>query len=160
MKKIVFSIVFFSSLCLVSFAQQNHNGNQGQHNGQQGGKAAHGGGQGQKQTSAQKAARLTQYMTSSLNLSAEQQSKVAALNTSKAQQVDSIRSKYKGNMEAAKPELKTARDTYNASLNTILTADQKKKWDEIKKQKKEEFQKNRAAGTKPAEGEITPEDLD
>ena len=157
MKKIVFSIVFFSSLCLVSFAQQNQNGKQRLHNG---GKGSQGGNQGQKQTAAQKAIKLTQYMTSSLSLSTEQQSKVAALNTSKAQQVDHIRSKYKGNMEAAKPELKTARDTYHTSLNTILTADQKTKWEEIKKQKKEEFQKNRAAGTKPSEGKITLEDYD
>lgn len=157
MKKIVFSIVFLSGICLVSFAQQHsRGGNQGQH-GQQGGKGPQG---GQKQTAAQRATKLTQYMTTSLSLSTEQQSKVAALNASKAEQVDSIRSKYKGNMDGAKTELKTVKDSYNTSLNAILTADQKTKWEEIKKQKKEEMQKNRAAGTKPAEGDLTPEDLD
>lgn len=111
-------------------------------------------------TAEQRAQKLTQYMTTTLNLTNDQQTKVLALNTSKAKQLDSIRAKNKGNMEAGKTEAKTVISSYNTSLNAILTAEQKTKWDEIKKQKKAEFEKNRAAGTRPAEGDLAPEDVE
>lgn len=162
MKKIVFSIVFLSGLSLASLAQQNtHQGGQHQGNGQGG--QHQGGGQhpqGEKMTAEQKATKLTQYMTTNLSLTSDQQTKISALNLSKAKQLDSIRTKYKGDMEAAKTASKTVRVDYNSSLNAILTSDQKTKWEAIKKQKKEEFQKNKTAGTKPTEGDLTPEDVE
>jgi len=159
MKKIVFTLVCLSGLSFASFAQQpNQTGTntQGQHNNQGGGHS----GQGQKQTAAQKAEKLTQYMTTSLNLTTDQQSKVSALNLSKATQIDNIRTKYKDNMEAAKPELKVVKTDYNTSLNAILTPEQQTKWEALKKQKKEELQQNKTAGAKPAEGTLTPEDIE
>jgi protein CpxP len=163
MKKIVFSIVFLSGLSFATLAQQNSHqggGQGGQHQGGgQGGQHQGGGQGGQKMTAEQKATKLTQYMTTNLNLTSDQQAKVLALNTSKAKQLDSIHAQNKGNMEAVKTAAKPIRDSYNTSLNAILTADQKTKWEELKKQKKAEFEKNRAAGTKPAEGDLTPEDV-
>lgn len=156
MKKVIFSIVFLAGVTATSLAQNSHPG------GGQGGQHK-GGGQhpeGQKMTAEQKATKLTQYMTTNLNLSADQQTKVSALNLSKAKQLDSIRTANKNNMEAGKAAAKTVKEEYNTSLNAILTAEQKTKWEAIKKQKKEEFQKNKAAGTKPTEGNLTPEDVE
>lgn len=111
-------------------------------------------------TPEQRALKLTQYMTTSLSLTPDQQTKVSALNTKKAQEIEKIRSSNNGNMEAVKPQMKAVKEQYNTSLNAILTTDQKTKWEALKKQKKEEYQKNKAAGTKPAEGDLTPEDVD
>lgn len=156
MKKIVFAIVFLSGLSLASLAQQNtHQGGQHPAGGQS---SQHP--KGEKMTPEQKAAKLTQYMTTNLSLTSDQQTKVSALNLSKAKQLDSIRTKYKGDMEAAKTASKAVKVDYNTSLNAILTSDQKTKWEAIKKQKKEELQKNKAAGTKPTEGDLTPEDVE
>lgn len=172
MKKVVFILALLAGASTSSFAQQaktNSNEN-GKTNSNEKGKINStqkgGNGQskqnseGQKMTPEQKAEKLTQYMTTSLALTSDQQAKVSALNASKAKQVDAIRTKYKGNMESAKPELKTAKDQYNTSLKAILTPEQQTKWEAIKKQKKEEYQKNKAAGTKPAEGDLNPEDIE
>ncbi len=160
MKKIVFSIVFLSGLSLASLAQEhNHQGGGGQHNG---GGQHQGGGQGggQRMTTQQRAQKLTQYMTTSLTLTADQQQKVGVLNESKAVQDSTTRAKYKADMQAGQTEMKANRDKYNTSLKTILTADQATKWEALKKQKKEEFQQAQASGTKPADNTgLTPEDV-
>jgi protein CpxP len=152
MKKIVFTFVCLSGLSLASIAQQpNNQGGQGQHTHQGGG------GQGQGESKAQ---RLTGFMTTQLSLTADQQQKVGTLNTSKAQQIAAIRTKYKGgDTTAARTEVKAVRDKYNTDLKAILTPDQATKWEAVKQQKREEFQKAKAAGTTPANSEITPEDL-
>ncbi len=165
MKKVVFIFAFIAGVSVSGIAQQNgNNGNKDQHKGVKGQQNASTQGKQSsaehKMTPEQKAAKLTQYMTTNLNLTTDQQTKVSALNISKAKQLDSIRTTYKGDMEAAKAAAKTVKVDYNNSLNTILTSDQKTKWEALKKQKKEEFQKNKAAGTAPKEGDLTPEDVE
>lgn len=160
MKKIVFSIVFLAGVSFASLAQEHNHQGGGQHGGNGGQHQGGGQGVGQKLTAQQKSQKLTQYMTTALSLTADQQQKVGVLNESKAVQMDTIRSQNKGNMEAAKTQVKTLKDQYNASLKTILTADQLTKWEDLKKQKKEEFQKAKAAGTKPADTGLTPEDVE
>jgi protein CpxP len=137
MKKIVFSIVFLAGLSVASMAQQhNHGEGQGQQN-HQGGQGGHGGGGGQRLTTTQKAQKVTQDMTTQLSLTADQQTKIAALNLSKAQQDSTIRAKYQGNMQSAQTELKTAKSQYNTNLKSILTADQATKWEAIKQQRQQ-----------------------
>ena len=142
-------------------AQQPNNGGQGQHNHPGGGGHGQGGQGGQgKPTTESKAQRLTGFMTTQLSLTADQQQKVGDLNTSKAQQIAAIRTKYKGtDTTAARTEVKAVRDKYNTDLKAILTPEQATKWEAVKQQKREEFQKAKAAGTTPANSEITPEDL-
>ncbi|MBC7450691.1 MAG: hypothetical protein H7259_04310 [Cytophagales bacterium] len=100
----------------------------------------------------EKAQKLTQYMTTELGLTTEQQQKVAALNSSKATQLAAIKTKYNGDMKAAQTELKPIKQQYNTSLKTILSPEQFTKWEQIKKQKKEEY--------KQKQGPISPEDLE
>jgi Spy/CpxP family protein refolding chaperone len=155
MKEIVFTLALAACTTTLSFAQ--HGG--GQHT--QGGGQHTGGGAGHtKMTAEQRATKVTQYMTTSLALTSDQQTKVTALNITKSKQLDSLRTANAANMEAAKPAMKKVKETYNAGLNSVLTADQKTKWEALKKQKRDEFQKNKAAGTKPTEGEVTPEDVE
>jgi soluble cytochrome b562 len=153
MKKIAFTLALAAFSATLSFAQQPAQHTQG--NGQHSGEAGH-----PKMTPEQRATKVTQYMTTSLALTSAQQTQVTALNLIKSKQLDSVRTANSGNMEAAKPAMKKVKETYNTGLNSILTTDQKTKWEALKKQKRDEYQKNKAAGMKPAQGEITPEDVE
>lgn len=113
-----------------------------------------------KLTPEEKAAKLTAYMTSELSLTADQQTKVAVLNTTNSKQVSEIRKKHKGNMEAAKPELKPLKEKYNTDLKAILTPEQNTKWTELKKKKREEMKANKEAAKVLEDNGISPEDLD
>ena len=153
MKKIVFILALVAFTATLSLAQQPAQHTQG--NGQHSGGAGH-----TKMTPEQRATKVTQYMTNSLVLTSAQQTQVTALNLTKSKQLDSIRTANSANMEAAKPAMKKVKDSYNTSLNSILTADQKTKWEAIKKQKAQEHQNNKAVGTQPAAGDVTPEDVE
>ena len=165
MKKIVFIFVFIIGLSASGIAQQK-SAKVGQDKNKDAKGQPNASGQGKqssaanKMTPEQKANKLTQYMTTALTLTSTQQTQVAALNTSKAKQVDSIKTATKGNTDAAKNQLKSVKSNYNTSLNNILTAEQKTKWEALKKQKKEESEKNKAAGVAPKEGELTVEDIE
>jgi hypothetical protein len=165
MKKIVLIFALIAGVSVSSIAQKTSKKSapapkkdvKGQSNASEQGKqssAEH------KMTPEQKATKLTQYMTTALSLTSDQQAQVSALNTSKAKQVDSIKTSSKGNTDAGKAQLKSIKSNYNTSLNNILTAEQKTKWEALKKQKKEESEKNKAAGVKPKEGELTVEDIE
>jgi spermidine/putrescine-binding protein len=154
MKKIAFTLALAAFSATLSFGQHDEQHSQG------GGQHSGGGAGHTKMTAEQRAQKVTQYMTTSLALTSDQQTKITALNLTKSKQLDSVRTANSANMEVAKPAMKKVKDSYNTGLNSILTTDQKTKWEALKKQKRDEYQKNKAAGRKPAEGEITPEDVE
>ena len=147
MKKItlfIFSLLAAASLATAQNTSGAH-GNSGTH--------ANG---GQKLTPEQKAQKVTQFMTTELGLTADQQQKVGALNSSRATQMQQIKTKYNGDMKAAQTELKPLREKYKADLKAILTAEQAAKWEQIKQARKT---KEAQTKTPPVDG-ITTEDLE
>ncbi len=145
MKKIIFAVTLLIGLCLASNAQTpipapSHEPKP-------------------QLPPEEKAAKLTKYMTTHLELTSDQQTKVAELNTANAYKISEIKKKHKDKIEAAKPELKPIKAKYNADLKVILTPAQNKKWAELKKKNSDEIKKNKEASKNLQEDSVMPEDL-
>jgi Spy/CpxP family protein refolding chaperone len=91
-----------------------------------------------------------------LSLSADQKKQVYDLAKARATEIDAVRAKYKGNQKEAQPEIKAIRQKYKAQMEAILTPEQKTKFDEYKKRKRAEYEKNKTKTPEAAE----PEDLE
>jgi protein CpxP len=135
MRKIVFILTILVGSTLSSIGQNypQQNIQQQQQNNPQGQQKT-------KQTPEEKAQKLTQEMTTQLGLSQTQQQQIYNLNLSKINQTSAVKTKYNGDMDAAKAELKPINEQYKNGLKTILTPDQATKWEQIKQQKKQEHQ--------------------
>ena len=142
MKKIVFILTMLVGSTLSSIGQNapQQNTPQQQNNPQ--------GQQKTKQTPEEKAKKITQEMTSQLGLSQTQQQQIYNLNLSKITQTSAIKTKYNGDMNAAKSELKPINEQYKTNLNSILTPDQATKWEQIKQQQKQEHQQQKQSNGK------------
>lgn len=90
-----------------------------------------------KATVETRAERRTERMTRELNLSADQKTKVQAETEKFMKETEAIRARHTdAKTEAAKAEMKTARQAYKTGMKTILTADQFAKWQEMEKNRK------------------------
>jgi len=94
----------------------------------------------------EKASAETKELTEKLGLNADQQKTVSTAALTRAKQVEADREKYKGDREGMKAARKTNNDTFESSVKTVLTPDQKTKYEQILKDKAEK----RGAAEKPA----------
>jgi Spy/CpxP family protein refolding chaperone len=110
----------------------------------------------QKLTPDEKATKISNELEKELSLSADQKKQVYDLAKARATEIDAVRAKYKGNQKEAQPEIKAIRQKYKAQMEAILTPEQKTKFDEYKKRKRAEYEKNKTKTPEAAE----PEDLE
>ncbi|MCU0417125.1 MAG: hypothetical protein MUE33_08055 [Cytophagaceae bacterium] len=152
MKKcIVFIALSLSSVFV--FAQSNGQGNGSSKNSkgkpQAATKAKVGNGNGQvnstkpKNDPASRAQNVTKVMDSVVTLTPEQKTKVQDIQMRRIQEMQTIKAKYNGDMQAAKPELQAAKQKYKTELSQVLTAEQAQKWEAYKQVKKQEMMKKR-----------------
>lgn len=95
--------------------------------------AAKGKGDDKKRTPESVAQKTTDRLTKALGLSADQKTKVYNLTLKSATQVKDIRTKNKGNKDAIRADIAKVKEASRAELKNILTAEQFKKWTEIRK---------------------------
>ena len=83
-----------------------------------------------------KAKNHTDFMAQELNVSAAQKKKICSLNLKRIKSMSVLKTKYKGDMNAAKPEIIPIREKYDANLKSILTYNQWKNWQLILEDRK------------------------
>lgn len=89
-------------------------------------------------------------MTTELNLSPDQKAKVETiLNDSKAKS-DAVIAKYKGDREAAKPEMKAIKKETDKRISGVLTPEQNQKFAQMKEDRRDEHM-NHPDGPAPAQ---------
>ncbi len=102
-------------------------------------------GKRQKMTAEERATKQTEMMTKQLTLTADQQTKIQAINLKYAQQMDANMQKAKENevkdREAMKAQMKTQMDAKDAEMKQVLTSDQYKQWEEKKQEMKGKMDK-------------------
>ncbi len=104
-------------------------------------------GMGERGKSAEeKASMETKELTEKLGLNADQQKTVSAAATTRAKQVEADREKYKGDKEGMKAARKASNETFESSVKTVLTPEQKTKFEQMLKDKAEK----RMGAEKPA----------
>lgn len=103
--------------------------------------------QGQRKSAEERAEMFAKNLTKELALNEEQSSKVKAIQVVSMTKIDEIRAKGmdSGDKKAMRQEVKAINDASDAQVATILTADQKTKYEEWKAKRAEEM-KNRGGG--------------
>ena len=94
------------------------------------------GAQQSTQTPEERATARSTKLTQNLGLTADQQKSVYDYCLQRAQQADADRTKYQGNKEAMRNARKQNEANFETNLYTILTADQKSKFEQMKQQRK------------------------
>jgi periplasmic protein CpxP/Spy len=142
MKQFILAILFLGFVFAVNAQQPG-----GQKKNQPQGKA-----KGHDKTPEERAKKFTARLDSALVLSPEQEQKVTALVTARAQEIKTVREKYKSasgnqgdNMKKAQEEIKPIRKKFNDDLKAILTPEQKTKYDALVKQRKEQKKAKKTA---------------
>ncbi len=87
-------------------------------------------------TVEERATEHSQKLTQQLNLTADQQKTVYAACLQRAQQNDADKAKNEGNREGMKAAREQNNQTFEASLNKILTPDQKTQYEKFKQDEK------------------------
>jgi len=87
-------------------------------------------------TPEERATDHSQKLTQELGLTADQQKPVYNACLQHAQQMEADRAKYKGDKEGMKTARQQNSQNFDASLNKVLTADQKTKYEQIKQEEK------------------------
>ena len=93
----------------------------------------------QKLTVEQRAQKSVDELNSEVTLTDEQKTKILALATTRATNIDAIRAKYKGqkeNKEVAKTEIEAVRKEYRQNVKAVLTPEQIEKLKAKHKEKK------------------------
>ena len=101
-------------------------------------------------TPEERATEHSNALTQKLGLSTDQQKSVYAACLQRAQQSDADRTKYQGDREGMRAARKQNNDTFDASMDKILTADQKTKYQQLKQ---EEEAKRKQGGGRQRGGE-------
>lgn len=78
----------------------------------------------------------SQKLTKQLNLTADQQKTVYAACLQRAQQNEADRTKFEGNRDGMRAARQQNNQTFDASLDKILTADQKTQYEKMKQDEK------------------------
>jgi Spy/CpxP family protein refolding chaperone len=110
----------------------------------------------QKLSPDEKATKISNELEKELSLSADQKKQVYDLAKARATEIDAVRAKYKGDQKSAQPEIKAIRQKYKTQMDTILTPEQKVKFDDYKKKKRAEYQEKK--NKQPSA--VEPEDLE
>lgn len=96
-----------------------------------------------KMTAEQRAEKVTAKMEKELSLTADQKSKIYAIQLENAKTMDTWRNADKGDMKGKMKDRKAAMDAQKAKIDAVLTADQKTKMDAFRAEAKEKAGKMR-----------------
>ncbi|WP_316826907.1 hypothetical protein [Pedobacter miscanthi] len=96
-----------------------------------------------KMTAEQRADKVTSRLEKQLSLTADQKTKIYAIELENAKKMDAWRSADQGDMKGKMKERKAAIDEQKAKVDAILTAEQKTKMDAFRAEAKEKGEKMR-----------------
>jgi periplasmic protein CpxP/Spy len=101
-----------------------------------------------KKSPAEMANKRADKLKTELNLSDEQRSKVYTTIFDKINKHQAVKEKYKGTKDkkSMRAEMKTVHDDFDASMKSILTAEQYGKWQELKSKQKEKHKEKKGKG--------------
>lgn len=125
MKKLSMAVVLLLSVFTFANAQTPQQGGQGGRN---------------MGTPEERAQRQTETLSTKLNLTAEQKSKVLAIFTAQAQSVDSLRKASAGDMAAMRSTMKPIQQASESKLMAVLNDDQKKQYATYQEERKAKMQ--------------------
>jgi Spy/CpxP family protein refolding chaperone len=86
-------------------------------------------------------------MSKQLNLSDDQKNKLKPILQDEQQQMQAIHNDTSLSHDEKKAKAKEIRESHTSQINEVLTPDQQKKWEEMKKQAKEQHEKK--SGSQP-----------
>jgi Spy/CpxP family protein refolding chaperone len=117
--------------------------------GVQGGQGGIGGGKGQRQGGGMRMMKMQQELMAKLNLTTAQKTKIEAINKKFADDMKTLREKAKtGDRKALQPEFRKAQMAHREEIAAVLTAEQKKKYQEEMKAMMEKMRKERGGDGK------------
>jgi len=96
-----------------------------------------------KMTAEQRADKVTARLEKQLSLTADQKTKIYAIELENAKKMDTWRSADKGDRKGKMEERKAAMDEQKAKIDAVLTADQKTKMDAFRTEAREKGEKMR-----------------
>lgn len=99
----------------------------------------------------QRMMQMRKQMMDKLNLTADQKKKVAALDAKMKQQMEAAMKSSGGDRQKMMQGMRGMRQSYQKDLNAILTADQRKKFEQLMKERRDQMMKERGGvpGGKP-----------
>jgi periplasmic protein CpxP/Spy len=87
----------------------------------------------------ERAQALTKRMEKTLALSADQTSKVEAINLEKSRKIDALRGKYTNDRRQGFQEMRTIRQEWDNELKAVLSADQFTKYQQLQAERRQKF---------------------
>ena len=106
--------------------------------------AQQGQGQRQRMTPEESAKTMTERMEKALNLTADQKTKIQAIELDLAKQMNTLRQNNQGNRDAMRSAMQEIDKKRDEKYKSVLTADQFKKYLEDKEQRRKEMEARRA----------------
>jgi len=102
---------------------------------------------GPKRTPEERAAQFVKMLNKELTLTADQSSKIQALQLETIKKTDEIRAKgMDGDRKVMRQEIKTVNDAADMSIKALLTEDQKTKFIDWQEKRKEEMKSRQGGG--------------
>jgi Spy/CpxP family protein refolding chaperone len=95
--------------------------------------------QKEMQSPEQRAEKMTAKMTEELGLSVDQKQKIYQINLENAQKRQEQREAMQVEREAKRAEMQAQAKAQNDQIEAILTSEQKTKWEEVKKENRQEI---------------------
>ncbi len=111
---------------------------------------------GERPNAEERAQRMTERMAEELGLDEEQKAKILAINLEAAQARDAQMEAAKEAREAMKKQRESMREEMKAQderIKAVLTEEQAAKWEETKREKREDLEKRRRKGPRTRDGE-------
>lgn len=99
-------------------------------------------------TAEELATKRAEKLKTELSLSDDQKTKVYAAILERHNKVKAIKEKFGDNKKGMGKELKPVRESFDASMKSILNADQLAKWETLKAQQKEKMKVKKGKGKK------------
>ena len=99
-------------------------------------------------TPEQKSQKNSERLEKKLSLTADQKSKVYAFTLTRIQKSGEIKASENKDKKSKGDAFKAVRDEYDSNVNSVLTAEQKTKWVQIKAEAKARKQENKKEGVK------------
>jgi hypothetical protein len=165
MKKNIIFTILLTVLIGVSYSQAQSGGgkNKGQHKGEKSkehkGEHEHG---RENMSPEDRAKRSSDRLEKKLSLSAEQKTKVYDFALIRVQKAGALKADTTKDKKAKGADMKTIRDEFVSNVNTILTPEQKTKWEQMRAEAKARRQEKRKEGgnTKSPAVEEAEDDLE
>ena len=117
----------------------------------------------QKLTPEQKSQKNSERLEKKLSLTADQKTKVYGFTLTRIQKTGEIKASENKDKKSKGDAFKSVRDEYDSNINSVLTAEQKTKWVQLKAEAKARKEKNKKEGVKkdtPANETEGDEDLE